>query len=120
MAVRPASLPSRITDAGDYDQLITFQRPTTASTNDYGETVEGTPGDYATAWAQVRRGSGQERREASQEAGSQAATFVTDWNPTLEAVQITDRIIYRGDTWDITDVAPDGNKEIQFTAIRSV
>jgi SPP1 family predicted phage head-tail adaptor len=106
-------------DPGQRDQLITFQRATVASTNDYGETVEGTPTDYATAWAQVRRGTGQERREASQEAGSQAATFVTDWNPTLEAVEITDRIIYRGDTWDIVDCAPDGNSEIQFTAVRS-
>lgn len=107
-------------DAGERDQLITFLRPVAASTNDYGETVEGTATEYATAWAQVRRGTGAERREASQEAGSQAATFVTDWNPTLEAVEITDRIAYRGDTWDVTDVAPDGNSEIQFTATRSV
>lgn len=107
-------------DPGKRDQLIVIQRATVASTNDYGEVVEGAPSEYATAWAQVRRGTGQERREASQEAGSQAATFVTDWNATLEAVQITDRIIYRGDTWDITDVAPDGNKEIQFTATRAV
>ncbi len=118
MATRPATLSRTVTDAGDYDQLITFERGT-ATTDDYGGETH-TWATLATAWAQVRRGTGQERREASQEAGSQAATFVTDWNPTLEAVQITDHINYRNDTWDITDVAPDGNKEIQFTATRSV
>lgn len=106
-------------DAGKRDQLITFVRGTTASTNDYGEPVAGTPTEYATAWAQVRRGTGQERREASQEAGSQSATFVTDWNTTLDQVEITDRIQYLGDVWDITDVAPDAHREIQFTAVRS-
>ena len=105
-------------DAGKRDQLITFYRGTVASTNDYGESVEGAPSPYATAWAQVRRGTGQERREASQEQGEQSATFVTDWNPTLEAVEVTDRITYRGDSWDIVDCAPDANREIQFTATR--
>jgi SPP1 family predicted phage head-tail adaptor len=104
-------------DPGKRDQLITIERGT-VTVDDYGGETP-TWATLATAWAQVRRGTGQERREASQEAGSQAATFVTDWNPTLEVVQVTDRIIYRGDTWDITDVAPDGNREIQFTATRS-
>ena len=105
-------------DPGQRDQFITFERGTAVS-DDYTSEGSTTWASLTTAWAQVRRGTGQERREASQEAGSQSATFVTDWNPTLEAVQITDRISYRGDTWDVTDVAPDGNREIQFTAIRS-
>lgn len=105
-------------DAGERDQLIIFERATVVADDYGGETP--TWATYAAAWAQVRRGTGQERREASQETGAQAATFVTDWNPTLDAVQITDRILYRGDDWDVTDVAPDGNKEIQFTATRSV
>jgi SPP1 family predicted phage head-tail adaptor len=104
-------------DPGKRDQLIVFERGT-VTVDDYGGETSAWA-EYATAWAQVRRGTGQERREASQEAGSQVATFVTDWNPTLEAVQVTDRITYRNDTWDITDVAPDGNREIQFTATRS-
>lgn len=117
MAVRPVPFSRGVTDAGERDQLITFERFTVTSTNDYGEETQDWA-LYATAWAQVRRGSGQERRLASQEAGSQAATFVTDWNPTLEAIQVKDRINYHNDTWDITDVAPDGNREIQFTATR--
>lgn len=104
-------------DPGKRNELITFQRGAVTSDDYGGETS--TWADYAQAWAQVRRGTGQERREASQEAGSQSATFVTDWNPTLEAIEITDRISYRGNVWDITDVAPDANKEIQFTATRS-
>lgn len=118
MATRPATLSRRVTDAGDYDQLITFERATVVVDDYGGETP--TWATLATAWAQVRRGTGQERREASQEAGSQAATFVTDWSPTLEAIQITDRIQHNGDAWDITDVAPDGHREIQFTATRAV
>lgn len=105
-------------DPGKRDQLITIQRATVVVDDYGGETP--TWAEYAQAWAQVRRGTGQERREAAQEAGAQSATFVTDWNPTLEAVQITDRITYRGDDWDITDVALDANREIQFTATRSV
>lgn len=105
-------------DAGERDQLITFQRATVTVDDHGGETP--TWAAHTTAWAQVRRGTGEERRQAAQEQGSQKATFVTDWSPTLEAVMITDRITYRGDAWDITDVAPNGNKEIQFTAVRSL
>lgn len=105
-------------DAGERGELILFERGTPVS-DDYTSQVTMTWALYASAWAQVRRGTGEERRQASQEAGSQAATFVTDWNPTLDAVQITDRIQYRSDTWDITDVAPSGNWEIQFTAVRA-
>lgn len=102
---------------GKFDQEVVFQRATT-TTDDYGGEVS-TWADFARAWVQVRRGTGQERREASQEAASQTATFVADWNPTLEQITVTDRIQYRGDDWDIVDVAPDANKEIQFTAVRS-
>lgn len=105
-------------DPGKRDQLITFQRATVTVDAYGGETPAFA--SHTTAWAQVRRGTGQERREASQEAGSQAATFVTDWNPTLDAIKITDRIFYLGAFWDITDVAPMGHDEIQFTTTRSV
>lgn len=102
---------------GERDELITFERGT-VTVDDYGGETP-TWAEYAQAWANVRRGTGQERREAAQEAGSQSATFVTDWNPTLETIEITDRIQYRGDAWDIVDVAPDVRREIQFTAVRS-
>lgn len=106
-----------MTRIGERNQLVTFQRAT-VTTDDYGGEVS-TWADFAQAWVQVRRGTGQERREASQEAASQTATFVADWNPTLDQITVTDRIQYRGDDWDIVDCAPDGTKEIQFTAVRS-
>lgn len=104
-------------DPGKRDQLIVFERAA-VTIDDYGGETSAWA-TYASAWAQVRRGTGQERREASQEAGSQTATFVTDWNPTLDVIQVTDRIIHRGDSWDVTDVAADAHREIQFTATRS-
>ena len=103
---------------GKFDALVTFQRGT-AATDDYGGETH-TWAEYAQAWAQVRAGTGAERRQAAQESAEQTRTFVTDWNPTLEAVTVRDRISYRGGDWDITDVALDGNREIQFTATRSV
>ena len=105
-------------DAGKRDQLITFQRATVLVDDYGGETPTWTT--HTTAWAQVRRGTGAERREAAQEVGSATATFVTDWSPTLEAIKITDRISYRGGTWDITDLAISDNSQIQYTATRSV
>lgn len=104
-------------DAGKRDQLITIQRGT-PTTDDYGGETK-TWATYAQAWAQVRRGSGQERRQVAQEQGSQSATFICDWNPTLAEVEITDRIQYLSDDWDIVDVAPMETKEIHFTATRS-
>jgi SPP1 family predicted phage head-tail adaptor len=107
-----------VIDAGKRDQLIVIQRGT-ATADDYGGETQ-VWAEYAQAWAQVRRGSGEERREAAQESGSQSATFICDWNPTLEQTAVTDRIQYRSDEWDIVDVAPMGNMEIHFTAVRSV
>jgi len=104
-------------DAGERNQLITFERAT-ATVDDYGGEASAWA-TYATAWALVLRGTGAERREASQEVGSQQATFDCDWTPTLDAVKVTDRINYRGDVWDITDAAPSANRKIQFTAIRA-
>ncbi len=105
--------------AGKRNRRITFERAT-ATTNDYGEDVR-TWADYAAAWAEVLFGTGQERREAAQEAGSQAATFIVPWSPSLAAVAVTDRINALSATWDITSIAPVGlNKELHFTATRSV
>ncbi len=105
-------------DAGERNELISFERGTATLDEHGGETLAWA--EIATAWTQVRRGKGQERREASQEAGSQSATFVCDWTPTLETVGLKDRVLCRGQAWDITDVALEGsNREIQFTAIRS-
>lgn len=105
-------------DPGQRDRLVTFERGT-VTTDDYGgETASWAT--YAQAWARVRFGSGQERREAAQEAGVQAATFEVLWSPTLDDISITDRIQFDGAAWDITNRAPVGlNSELHFTATRS-
>ncbi len=105
-------------DPGKRDSLIAFERPTT-TTNDYGEEIEGTPTTVQQAWARVRFGTGQERREAAQERADQAATFECDWSETLAGITTTDRIRFDADVWDITSRAPLGHREIHFTAIRA-
>lgn len=120
MATRPATLSRRVTDAGDYDQLITFERPTEDSINDYGEPVPGAHQQIATAWAEVLWGTGQERREAAQERVAKTATFICDWNATLATVVETDHIVHISGTYDITDVSPKGHQKIHFTGARLV
>lgn len=106
-------------DPGQRDSLITFQRGVVTS-SDYGETIDWTnPTTVTTAWARVRYGTGQERREAAQERASQAATFECEWSATLAGVLVTDRIRFDSDTWDIISKAPLGHKEIHFAAVRS-
>jgi len=104
-------------DPGRRDQRIQFQRGTPTSDDYGGQTVSWA--SIADAWAQVRWGTGQERRAAAQEGSEQAATFVCDPSSTLQDVKVTDRVSYRGEAWDITSVAPMSRSEIHFTAVRS-
>lgn len=105
--------------AGQRNRQVVFEKGT-ATGDDYGgETIvwDG----HATVLAEVLFGTGQERREAAQEAGSQAATFLVAWSPVLADVVIKDRISFNGSDWDITNVTLVGlNREIHFTATRSV
>ncbi|MES2902823.1 MAG: head-tail adaptor protein [Pseudomonadota bacterium] len=107
--------------AGKRNRLISIVRMGGATTNDYGETTGGSDQVIATAFAEVLFGTGQERREAAQEAGSQAITVIVAWTPTLAATKLTDRVQALSAAWDITSVVPVGlNKEIHLTAMRSV
>lgn len=104
--------------AGKRNRLVTFQRGTSTPDDYGGETP--TWATFTTALAEVLFGSGQERREAAQEANSQAATFICLWTPLLAEVRVNDRIQFDGSDWDITNRAPIGlNKELHFTAVRS-
>lgn len=104
-------------DPGKRDSLITFQRGT-VTVDDYGgETTSWA--ELTQAWARVKYGTGQERREAAQEQAVQAATFECDYNPTLATVLMTDNIQFDGDNWDILSKAPLGHREIHFAAIRA-
>lgn len=106
-----------MTDPGYRESLVTFQRGTPSTDNYGGETL--TWATLITAYANVKYGNGQERREAAQEGAAQAATFECDWNPTLAGVLLTDRISWDGDLWDITSRSPLGHNEIHFAAVRS-
>jgi head-tail adaptor len=106
-----------MTDPGQRDSLVTFQRGTPTGDDYGGETISWAT--LTTAYARVRYGTGQERREAAQESAAQAATFECDWNPTLAGVLLTDRISWDGDFWDITSRSPLGHNEIHFAAVRA-
>jgi head-tail adaptor len=105
-------------DPGQRESLVTFQRGTPTG-DDY--TTEGSTSwaTLVTAWARIKYGTGQERREAAQERMIQSATFECDWNTTLATVAITDRITFESESWDIVSKAPLGHREIHFAAVRS-
>lgn len=104
-------------DPGLRDSLVTFERGTPSTDNYGGETM--TWATLTTAYARIRYGDGQERREAAQERATQAATFECDWNATLAGVQVNDRISFESEAWDIINKAPLSHHEIHFAAIRS-
>lgn len=102
--------------AGDLNRKIAFEKPTLAE-NEYGHTE--TWAAHTSAWARVRYGSGQERRESAQEVGTQAATFEVNYTTKVALVNVKDRISFDGSYWDITNKALVGlNSEIHFTATR--
>jgi head-tail adaptor len=106
--------------AGRRDRKIVFQRATVTS-DGYGEEVL-TWGTYATEWAAVFYGKGDERRQSAIEEGRQAATFQVPSNTLTRAVTLKDRISGVGSFWDILGVAPDVPKPgtIEFTAVRAL
>lgn len=104
-------------DAGKRDRLITVQRATVA-TDDYGGETS-TWADVEQAWARVRFGTAQEKREAAQEAGTQSATFEVVPTAGLLGVTLRDRILFDGSEWDITEKAELDRQTLRFTAVRS-
>lgn len=111
-----------MTDPGLRETLITIQRGILVG-DDYGSNLDwSSPTLVATAYARVRYGTGQERREAAQERANQAATFECDWNPTLDGVAVNDRLFVNEkptEFWDIISPSPLGHNEIHFAAVRS-
>jgi len=103
---------------GRLNQRITFQRATITD-DDHGGEVESWS-NYASAWAEVHFGTGQERRAAAQEASSQSASFVVLANTQTLALTARDRIGgYLGSDWDIVLVFPDQRAgTVEITAVR--
>lgn len=102
---------------GQFDRKIVVQRAS-VSTDDYGGEVP-TWVDLQPAWARVRFGTAQEKRQAAQEAGVQAVTFEVVPTLVLLTVTLKDRILFDDSEWDITEVAPLERYELRFSATRS-
>ena len=108
-----------MTSVGARNRLIIIERAG-AETDDGYTTRPGEYSEFTRAWAEVLFGTGQERRQAAQEAATAPATFILDWNHTAAQIAPTDRISALGSYWDITSAIPVGlNKEIHITATRS-
>lgn len=107
-------------NAGGRHHKIAIERRSVV-TDPYGGETE-TWAALVDEWADVRFGSGQERRTAAQEAGSQAATFVVLDNAKTRSVGLQDRISWDGAVWDIISIAPSSklNTEREITAVRAV
>lgn len=102
---------------GQFDRLITVQRAA-VTTDDYGGEAS-TWADLEQAWARVRFGQAQEKREAAQEGGVQSATFEVVPTNALLTVTLRDRILFDGSEWDITEAAPLERNLLRFTATRA-
>jgi SPP1 family predicted phage head-tail adaptor len=99
--------------------LITFQRFMETGRDDFNAPVMEWA-DYARAYASISFGTGAERREAAQEAGSAPATFRVLYSPKLAALSAKDRVNFKGSDWDITSVIPIGFQEgFEITAMRA-
>lgn len=104
--------------AGRLRELIVIERHT-ATIDTYGGESEGVWDGIYTCRAEVRYGTGEERRQVAQEAGSQVASFVVRRNPTTDSFTIKDRILFMGETWDIKSLAPAWAGATEITATRA-
>lgn len=105
--------------SGPRNRRIIVQRQF-AALDGYGGEVS-TWADYATLFAQVIFGTGQERREAAQENASAPATFRVLHSRLTAAITAEDRIQFDDGQWDITSVVPLGlNEGIEITATKAV
>lgn len=102
---------------GAFDRFITVRRAVVVADEYGGETQ--TWADLENAWARVRFGLAQEKREAAQQSASQTATFEVIPTQALLGVRSTDRIAFDGSDWDIVEVAPLERSLLRFTAVRN-
>ncbi len=102
---------------GAFDRLVQFETASVVVDVYGGETL--TWGALEQAWARVRFGRADEKRQASQEGGVQSITVEVLPSTALLAVTLRDRIQFDGSDWDITEVAPLERNNLRFTAIRS-
>lgn len=97
------------------DRKVTFERFSSVVDDYGGETQQWS--FFAEAWADIKYGTGQERREAAQGSASVAATFQVLANSDTLDLTTLDRINFEG-FWDIVSAVPNRRKFIDITAIR--
>ena len=104
--------------AGRRNRKVAFY-PITVTTDGLGTESE-VSGTAIPAWANVRFGSGDDRREAAQGGSQQTATFRVLSSTSLRGATERWEIEYSGARWGITSIVPIDNEanEIEFTAIR--
>jgi hypothetical protein len=105
--------------AGPRDKLVGIWRAGPAFNDGY--TMQpGALAEVGTTYAEVRFGTGQERREAAQESAVIAATFVMDANEFTRSIAVTDTLRFQDGDWDISSSIPGRDRsEWQVTATRS-
>lgn len=89
--------------AGKMDRRIIIQRPGPPTDNGY-TTLPGVLGTYFTCDASWKPARG---REAFENLGREANSGGTFWvrnNPMTAAIKTTDKVSYRGQSWDIIAV----------------
>lgn len=105
--------------AGARFNLISFYRDGAPVDDGYTTTL-GEPTEIGRAYAEVRFGTGQERREAAQESASVPATFVMLDNPITRSLTTRDKIRFQATDWDISSSIPGVERgEWQVTATRA-
>lgn len=102
--------------AGELRDRIVFERDT-PTRNGFNEIVSAWS-EYAKAWAKVTYGTGQERREAAQQAASAPATFRVRLNAATSGLTTQDRIAFNG-LWDISSIVPFERDAFDITATRT-
>lgn len=103
------------------DTRVSFQR-NSAGRSALGGPAEPNWAEMFTRLASVLYGTSAERRQAATEQAVQTATFRVLADSATLAVQVTDRIVAGGLTFDITGIAPIGSPvahEIEFTCMAS-
>ena len=100
--------------AGDLRDRVTIQRATN-SDDGFGNTISGWS-DLLTVWANVRETPGKEIVAAGRIEASRTATIRVRASSQSRGVTAADRIIARGQSWNIRSVSAvgDGRELIEF------
>ena len=103
--------------AGKLDRRLTIQRETETGRNEFNEPVTAWT-KVATVWAQQRPNRGSERFDAAKVDASAKITFHIRYLPGF---RLTDRVLYKGRVWNVTDIRELGREVVhEFDCIASV